>query len=116
MKILLAVLTIIGVITVLYGLIGLGIDVMSFDQTKGGYEYPYEGWTGNPVDWDRMDATQTGLVKRGYVLDVHVDGTTGMISFGLLGKKLDWQTFSDRALKVHQPREAFKKRGFTPQF
>ena len=107
---------IIGMITVIYALVGITIDVVTFDQTKGGYEAPYEGWKGTPVDWDRMDITQGGLVKRGYVLDVYVNGTTGMISFGILGMKIDWQTFSDRALKVHQPREGLRRRGFDPQF
>ncbi|EAR01395.1 hypothetical protein [Maribacter sp. HTCC2170] len=106
----------IGVMVILYGIIGLTLDIISLYQTKGGHEYPYEGWTGKPVDWDALDLTQTGLVKRGYVLDVHVHGTTGMISFGFLGFQKNWQTFSDRALKVHKPKEAFLRRGFDPQF
>lgn len=108
--------TLIGIVVVIYGLIGLAIDFKSFDQTKGGYEYPYEGWTGKPVNWDSMDITKTGLVKRGYVIDVHVNGTTGMISFGFLWFKRDWRTLSARALKVHKPREAFIRKGFRPHF
>lgn len=73
MKITLAVFALIGLITVAYGLVGLGIDALTFDTTKGGYKYPYEGWTGKPVDWESMDITQTGLVKRGYVIDVHAE-------------------------------------------
>lgn len=106
----------IGVVTVLYGIIGFAIDITLFDQTKGGYEYPYEGWTGTPVNWDTMDITKTGLVKRGYVIDVHVNGTTGMISFGFFGMRKNWQTFSDRALKVHQPKKALIEKGFNPKF
>lgn len=116
MKIIIAVFALIGLITSFYGIIGLSLDVLTFDQTKGGYEYPYEGWTGQPVDWTQMDVTPTGLVKRGYVIDVHVNGTTGMISFGIFGTQIDWQPFSDRALVVHQPREGLQKRGFDPQF
>lgn len=111
-----SIFAIIGILYVLYLLIGLVIDITTFDQTKGGYQPPYEGWSGKAVDWASMDKTTTGLVKRGYMIDVHINGTTGMISFGFLGKKFDWQTPSGRALKVHQPREALIKRGFNPQF
>jgi len=116
MKYIMITFTIIGMLTVLYGCIGLVIDIKTFDQTKGGYEYPYENWTGTPVDWDSMDITEAGLVKRGHIIDVYVNGTTGMISFGFLGIKKDWQTFSQRALKVHKPKEALIRKGFTPQF
>ncbi|MEP2935182.1 MAG: hypothetical protein ABJM06_05665 [Gilvibacter sp.] len=116
MKYLTLTFTLIGIITVLYGAIGLVVDIKTFDRTKGGYDYPYENWSGTPVDWDLMDITKTGLVKRGYVLDVHINGTTGMISFGALGLKWDWQRFSKRALKVHKPKEALIRKGFTPKF
>ena len=53
-----------------------------------------------------MDITKNGLVKRGHVIDVYIHGTTGMISFEIFGLKKNWQTFSDRALKVHKPKEA----------
>ena len=106
----------IGAVSFLYILIGSVIDITSFDQTKGGYEAPYEGWTGTPVDWDSLDQTTTGLVKRGYVMDVHIHGTTGMISFQVMGKKFDWRRPSERALKVHKPKEALIRRGFKPMF
>jgi hypothetical protein len=63
-----------------------------------------------------MDLTSTGLVKRGYVVNVIVNGTTGMISFEVFKKKIDWQVFSGRALIVHRPREALRRRGFKPEF
>ena len=116
MKITLVTFALIGILAVVYFVVGLTIDIISFDQTKGGYVYPYEGWTGKPVDWEGMDQTKIGLVKRGYVLDVHVNATTGMISFGWKKWIVDWRPFSERALKVHQPREAFVKMGFEPKF
>ena len=97
-------------------IIGLYLDVNSFDQTKGGYEPPYTGVTGEPVNWDSMDLTSTGLVKRGHVVNVIVNGTTGMISFEIFRNKIDWQVFSGRALIVHKPREALIRRGFKPEF
>ena len=111
-----SIFAIIGLIYFCYFIVGVIIDITTFDQTKGGYEAPYEGWTGTPIDWDNMDQTTTGLVKRGYVIDVHLHGTTGMISFEIWGMSYDWRKPSERAHKVHKPREALQKRGFNPQF
>ncbi len=97
-------------------LTGLVFDIKNFGQTKGGYSSPYEGVTGEPIDWDKMDLTSTGLVKRGYVINLLVNGTSGMISFEVFKQTFDWQIFSDRALAVHKPREALIKRGFKPEF
>ena len=116
MKYITIIFAVIGFITVVYGIVGLTIDITTFDQTKGGYEYPYENWTGKSIDWEAMDITKTGLVKRGYVLDVLVNGTTGMISFKILGIKKDWQSFSNRALVVHKPKAALIEKGFSPKF
>jgi len=38
-----------GIVYFIYLIIGLVIDVTTFDQTKGGYEPPYEGWTGTQL-------------------------------------------------------------------
>ncbi|SNZ01447.1 hypothetical protein [Flagellimonas pacifica] len=110
------IFAIIGIAYSLYVLIGFTLDVTSFDETKGGYHAPYTGWTGIPVDWDGMDKTSIGLVKRGHIIDVHIHGTTGMMTFEVLGLRYDWQTPSDRALIVHQPKEALIRRGFKPEF
>ncbi|MCP4382823.1 MAG: hypothetical protein GY798_15620 [Hyphomicrobiales bacterium] len=96
--------------------VGLYLDASEFDQTRGGYEAPYEGVTGQPVDWFAMDRTPTGLAKRGRVVNVLVDGKTGMISFEAFGLVVDFRTFSDRALAVHKPREALIAMGFEPEF
>lgn len=116
MKFTLLLFALIGLGSVVVVIVGLFLDVKDFDRTKGGYEAPYLGVTGEPVDWDSMDLTATGLVKRGHVVNVLVDGTTGMISFEILKRKIDWQIFSGRALVVHQPREALIRRGFHPEF
>ncbi len=95
---------------------GLYLDISDFDRTKGGYEAPYEGVTGEPVNWLALDRTPTGLAKRGHVVNVLVNGTTGMISFEIFKKKIDFRPLSERALKVHKPKEAFIKLGFDPRF
>ena len=50
-----------------------------------------------------MDRTATGLAKRGYVVNVLVDGTTGMISFEVFKQIIDFRPLSDRALVVPEP-------------
>ena len=108
---------IIGTVVVLFIIVGLVIDFRNFDQTSGGYEPPYEGWTGTPVDWDAMAKTPEGFRNRGLVVDTCVNCTTGMISFRLLHLlPVNWQVFSGRALVIHKPREACQRHGFTPEF
>ncbi len=116
MNITIKLFSLIGLFFIITLLFGLYLDIKDFDRTKGGYEPPYTGVTGEPVDWNSMDLTSTGLVKRGHIVNVIVNGTTGMISFEIFKMKIDWQVFSDRALIVHKPREALIKRGFKPEF
>jgi hypothetical protein len=100
-------LSLIGLVSTILFVGGLALDAGGFDNTEGGYEAPYEGWTGTATDWAAGDTTPTGMARRGYVANLLVDCTTGMISF---------QPFSPRALAVHQPREACVERGFDPAF
>jgi len=104
------------VVPVVIFVAGLVADFLSFDRTKGGYEPPYTGYTGQPVDWSTVETTPTGMRKNGYVLDVIVDCTSGMMHFGVLGFEFPFRKFSPRALAVHKPREACAKRGFSPEF
>ena len=97
-------------------LVGLILDFRDFDRTEGGYDPPYTDFTGPPVDWDGMDISKTGLVKRGYILNVHINGNNGMISFEIFRQVFDFRPFSDRALVVHKPREALRRLGFEPEF
>ena len=91
-------------------------DVRSFDRTRGGYEPPYTDYTGEPVDWTSVETTPAGMRKTGYVMDVHVDCTSGMMHVDVLGVVIPFREFSPRALAVHKPREACLERGFTPEF
>lgn len=95
---------------------GIVADVRGFDPTRGGYEPPYTNYTGNPIDWSSVETTRTGMRKAGYVIDVTVDCTSGMMSFEVLGLTFPFRTFSERALVVHRPREACTERGFNPRF
>jgi hypothetical protein len=99
-------------------LLGLGIvsDVRAFDRTSGGYDPPYTEYTGEPIDWDQTYQTSTGMYSAGYVINTHVDCTTGMITFEIFGIQGEFRELSERALAVHKPREACEERGFSPEF
>ncbi len=109
-------LSAIGLLSIMLLVVGLALDAGGFDNTEGGYEPPYEGWTGTPTDWDVGDTTPTGMARRGYVANLLVNCTTGMISFQIYGQTIPFRLFSPRALAVHQPREACIERGFNPMF
>ena len=109
-------LAVAGGISIALFVIGFWLDFQDFDRTRGGYEPPYEGVVGDPIDWFALDRTTTGLVKRGYVVNTLVDGTSGMISFEIYGIEVPFRELSERALVVHRPREAFKELGFDPAF
>lgn len=109
---------VLGLVLSLAVVTGLVLDIASFDRTSGGYEPPYTDYTGEPIDWDNETyVTNTGMVGTGYVLDIHVDCTNGMISFEVLSvATVNYRELSDRAIAVHGPREACQERGFEPQF
>jgi hypothetical protein len=109
-------LSLIGLVSIILFVGGMALDAGGFDNTEGGYEAPYEGWTGTPTDWAAGDTTPTGMARRGYVANLLVDCTTGMISFQIYGQTIPFRPFSPRALAVHQPREACIERGFDPAF
>ncbi|TQE99692.1 MAG: hypothetical protein FKY71_07240 [Spiribacter salinus] len=106
----------IGFVTVLLLGTGVVMDVRSIDQTRGGYEPPYTDFTGEPVRWEQLDTTATGMVHRGHVVDVLIDCSSGMMTFDVFGLEIPWRGFSERALVVHKPRDACKDRGFSPRF
>jgi hypothetical protein len=97
-------------------LFGLARDAASFDTTRGGYEPPYTGYTGEPIDWATLDVTATGMVGRGRVINVLIDCTSGMMHFEFFGAAIPFRPFSPRAIAVHKPREACIERGFSPAF
>ena len=95
---------------------GFVADVRNVDHTAGGYEAPYTGWTGTPIDWSTGSVSATGIRGRGYLFDTLVDCTTGMVSFELFKQRIDYRPVSPRAIAVHKPREACRERGFEPRF
>jgi hypothetical protein len=95
---------------------GLVADVRAFDQTRGGYEPPYADYTGEPIDWSNVETTPSGMRRAGYVVDVEVDCTSGMIQFAAFGLTVPFRELSPRALVVHKPRQACVHRGFDPEF
>ena len=116
MTILAKIFAFIGFLSVLLFVVALYADIREMDKTDGGYEPPYTDVTGEIIDWDSMDLTATGLVRRGHVINFIVNGTTGMISLALFGYEFEARKLSERAIIVHKPREAFIRRGFKPEF
>lgn len=106
----------IGAVAVVLLVGGLIADYRSFDRTSGGYDPPYTGWTGTPIDWSDADRTSTGFRQSGRVLSQHLDCTSGMISFGFYGVSFDYRVVSERAIAVHRPRVACADEGFDPEF
>ncbi|AQU83165.1 MULTISPECIES: hypothetical protein [unclassified Halomonas] len=115
-KTIVAGFALIGFVSVLLLCIGLVMDFRSIDQTQGGYEPPYTDFTGQPIRWQELDSTATGMVHRGYVVDVLIDCSSGMMTFDVFGLAIPWRHFSERALVVHKPRDACEERGFSPRF
>ena len=97
-------------------LVGFVADVRNVDHTSGGYEAPYTDWTGTPIDWSTGSVSATGIRSRGYVFDTLIDCTTGMVSFELFKRRIDYRPVSPRAIAVHKPRGACRERGFEPRF
>ena len=91
------------------------MDVKSADNTQGGYEYPFEGWSGTPIDFSVMYQTKEGLFKKGYVVDQLFNCNIGLITWEVFGViKGEFRLFSERAIVVHKPQDECKARGFNP--
>lgn len=105
-----------GLVAILGTTTGVVIDLQDFDRTSGGYDPPYTGWTGTPIDWEAGAVTSTGFYNLGHILDVSLNCTSGMITFHAFGIARDFRTVSPRAIAVHEPRQACTRTGFTPAF
>lgn len=109
-------LAVIGALAIVITAVGATLDFREFDQTSGGYDPPYEGWTGTPIDWSEGAVSSTGFVRVGRVLHTELNCASGMLSFNVLGNSIDYRVVSPRAIKVHKPREACAAAGFEPEF
>jgi hypothetical protein len=107
------VFALIGAVFSLWFVIGFVQDLGEGDETNGGYEYPYTGWTGTPIDYGSWYETEVGFFHRGRVVDQVLNCTTGQLTFRILGAvSIDFRPFSDRAKIVHQPQLACRERSF----
>ena len=64
-----SIFAVVGVFATLALVVGLVADVRSVDNTKGGYDYPFAGWSGTTIDFAAMHQTSDGLYQSGYVVD-----------------------------------------------
>lgn len=110
------VLAVVGALALVVTVVATVLDLRGFDRTRGGYDPPYEGWTGTPIDWSAGAVTSTGFLAPGRVVSTELDCTDGMLSFSVLGASVDYRVVSERAIVVHRPREACQEAGFEPEF
>ncbi len=115
-KILINAFAVIGLCSITFLVIAIAKDFSEFDKTKGGYEPPYEQYTGEPIDWNEGDVSNDGFARRGRVINTLLNCITGMITFEIFGAQIDFKKVSARAISVHKPREACIEHGFTPTF
>ena len=107
--------SLIGTLAILALVLGLFLDVKSADNTQGGYEYPFEGWSGTTIDFSAMYQTKEDLFKKGYVVDQLFNCNIGLITWEVFGViKGEFRLFSERAIVVHKPQHECKARGFNP--
>lgn len=102
----------VGAVLTLYLGSALALDARNLDRTRGGYEPPYTGYTGEPLRFDEVALTADGGVVRGRVLDSLIDCRTGGWRFDILGFLIDYRGVSERALVVHKPQVLCRQHGF----
>ena len=92
-------------------------DAKRFDTTDGAYDYPYQGYAGQPFDFENFAVTKVGLRdKRGIIMEFEINCTTGEIT-GFFGPiPIPVKKISERAIIVHKPQLACIERGFTPEW
>jgi hypothetical protein len=108
-----AVLAVIGAVTVLALTLAAAVGVRDADRTSGGYGYPYRGWTGTPTDYASWYLTAEGLFWPGPVVDQALSCTTGQLTLQVFGlADIQLRPLSDRAKVVHRPQVACRAQGF----
>jgi hypothetical protein len=94
-------------------IVGVGVnDILSTDRTRGGYEPPYTGYTGTPIQADEVALVGETIVIRGNVVDSEISCRTGMWVFDVLGIDIPYRLVSPRALAVHRPQDFCRADGF----
>ncbi len=102
-----------GLVTVLALTVAVVTGVRDADRTSGGYEYPYTGWSGTPIDYPSWFLTDKGLFWPGPVVDQDLNCSTGQLTLKVFGLvDIQFRPLSDRAKVIHQPQIACRDRGF----
>lgn len=102
----------IGVLFTVYLGSALTIDIGNLDRTRGGYEAPFNHFTGEPLRFEDVVHTAEGGLIRGRVLDSLVSCETGAWRFELFGFGFEYRGVSERALAIHRPQVLCRERGF----
>jgi hypothetical protein len=102
----------IGLLLLAYLIGAAFVDISTTDQTRGGYEPPYTGYTGTPISAEQVALEGDTLVIRGRVLDSEISCRTGMWTFDIVGLDIPYRPVSARALTIHRPQDTCRAAGF----
>jgi len=112
MRILLYLLRPLGFLALVLLIVGIFLDS---EQIR-----PFFGRTGDDhhdsIHLEHFDETNTGLVWRGYVVDVHLNCRTGLTTFEAYYQRLDYERLPAELVERHRAREICIAHGFQPQF
>jgi hypothetical protein len=112
-NIVVGIFSVVGLLFTLWFVVGFAQDLAEGDETVGGYEYPYAGWSGTPIDYASWYRTEAGLFHEGRVVHQRLDCTTGQLQFSVMGIfDINFRALSDRAKVVHQPQFTCRELGF----
>lgn len=66
------------------------------------------------INFDRLDLTNTGIVKRGYLLDAHLNCTNGFLGLSIFKFRFYYKPLDERVKQNYNAKNACKTRGFSP--
>jgi len=68
----------------------------------------------NDINFDQLDLTNTGIVKRGYLLDAHLNCSNGFLGISVFKTRLYYKPLKPKIKEKYKAKQACQKRGFTP--
>lgn len=107
----------IGFVATIFVVTALWWDLHQMDPDNG---YFRKGETrvlaGESISFENVDATPTGYVRRGLLLDLHLECRSGGMSLEFFKWRLDVGKMAESDVQLHKPQAACKKRGLQTLF
>ncbi len=66
------------------------------------------------INFDKLDLTNTGMVKRGYLVDAHLNCTNGFLGLSILKLRFYYKPLSNQFKTKSNAKKACQDRGFSP--